>query len=149
MCLSLIHILFAHLDTLGFIVRRIEANGFIQVDRLGGIPEKVLPALRLRIRTKDGQYVPAVIGNKAHHATAPEEKYKVDFVTSLYIDVGAESAEEVRAMGIDVGCPAIYEPYFCQVGAHVSGTALDNRGGLLAMIVAAEALQQKPHARCV
>lgn len=34
---------FAHMDQLGFIVRKIESDGYIQVDRLGGIPEKVLP----------------------------------------------------------------------------------------------------------
>ena len=36
--------LFAHMDQLGLIVRRIEANGLIRVERLGGVPEKALPA---------------------------------------------------------------------------------------------------------
>lgn len=134
---------YAHLDQLGFIVRRIEKDGFIQVDRLGGIPEKVLPALRLAIRTKTGEFVPGVIGNKAHHAASPDEKYKVDVVTSLYIDVGASSREEVLEMGIDIGCPAIYEPSFRRLGKDkVSGTALDDRGGLAALIVAAEYLSK-------
>lgn len=135
--------MYAHLDQLGFIVRKIEEDGFIQVDRLGGIPEKVLPALRLVIRTKTGEFVPGVIGNKAHHAASPEEKYKVDVVTSLYIDVGASSREEVLEMGIDIGCPAIYEPSFKVMGKDkVSGTALDDRGGLAALIVAAELLSK-------
>ena len=47
--------MYAHLDQLGFIVRRIEPDGYIQLDRLGGIPEKVLPALRLWIRTVHGE----------------------------------------------------------------------------------------------
>ncbi|MGI6003798.1 MAG: M42 family peptidase [Christensenellales bacterium] len=137
---------YAHLDTLGFIVRRIEPDGFIQVDRLGGIPEKVLPALRLKIRTTKGQFVPGLIGNKAHHATGADEKYKVDVVTSLFIDVGAKSAEEVRAMGIEIGCPAIYEPCFYELaGQSVSGTAIDNRGGVAAMILAARQLGESPH----
>lgn len=134
---------YAHLDQLGFIVRRIESDGFIQLDRLGGIPEKVLPALRLSIRTKNGDFVPGVIGNKAHHAASAEEKYKVDVVTSLYVDVGAYSEAEVREMGIDIGCPAIYEPSFRLMAADkVSGTALDDRGGVAAMILAAEKLSQ-------
>lgn len=135
---------FAHMDQLGFIVRRIEPDGFIQIDRLGGIPEKVLPALRLLVRTKDGRFVPAVIGNKAHHASSPEEKYKVDQVTSLFVDAGASSADEVNAMGIDVGCPAIYEPCFSELGGdRVSGTAMDNRGGLTALVAAASLLHDK------
>ena len=63
---------FAHLDQLGFIVRKIEDDGFIQVDRLGGIPEKVLPGLTLRIQTRDGSYVYCVFGNKSHHAAGAE-----------------------------------------------------------------------------
>lgn len=132
---------YAHMDQLGFIVRKIEKNGFIQVDRLGGIPEKILPALRLAIRNKNGEFISAVIGNKAHHSATAEEKYKVDAVTSLYIDVGASSAEEVREMGIDIGCPAIYEPRISRLGKDkVCGTALDDRGGLAALVIAAEIL---------
>jgi len=134
---------FAHLDTLGFIVRRIEPNGFIQVDRLGGIPEKVLPGLKLKIRTTEGEWVTGVFGNKAHHATSAEEKYKVDVVTSLFVDIGAESEEEVQALGIQIGCPVIYEPSFMELrNGKVCGTALDNRGGLAALITAAKSIRE-------
>lgn len=136
---------FAHLDQLGFIVRRIEPNGFLQIDRLGGIPEKILPALRIRIRTLDGRFIPGIIANKAHHAVSADEKYKVDPVTSLFIDVGACTEKEVNDMGIDIGCPAIYEPSFMVLGNNnmVSGTAIDNRGGCAALVYAASILKEK------
>ncbi len=134
---------FAHLDTLGFIVRRIEPTGFIQVDRLGGIPEKVLPGLKLKIRTIEGKYITGVFGNKAHHATSAEEKYKVDVVTSLFVDVGASSAEEVHKLGIEIGCPVIYQPQFeILQDDTVCATALDNRGGLAALVKAASVLKE-------
>lgn len=133
---------FAHLDQLGFIVRKIESDGFLQIDRLGGIPEKVLAGIRVCIRTIQGGYVPGVIGNKSHHASAPEEKYRVDLITSLYVDIGAQSAAEVRAMGIEIGCPAVYTPSFVKLGnGCVSGTAMDNRGGVTAMVLAAKLLR--------
>lgn len=135
---------FAHLDQLGFIVRRIEKDGFIQVDRLGGIPEKVLPGLNLRILTRRGTYVDGVFGNKSHHVAAAEEKYKVDLVTSLFVDIGADSAEAVRALGVDVGCPVTYRPFAQDLqGGFVSGTAIDDRGGLVALLVAAKALHER------
>ena len=109
---------FAHMDQLGFIVRKIEKNGMIQVDRLGGIPEKVLPGLSVTIATLFDTTVGGVFGIKSHHATAPEEKYKVDFVTNLLIDVGAKSKQEVLDLGIHVGCPVSYTPQF----AHLQGT---------------------------
>ena len=132
---------FAHMDQLGFIVRRIEPNGYVQVDRLGGIPEKVLPGLQLLIRSEDGKWHKGVFGPKAHHATPAEEKYKVDLVTSLYIDLGAKSDKEVRDLGIEVGCPVIYKPAFEQLmGTRVTGTAVDNRGACAALVSIAEKL---------
>ena len=134
---------FGHTDQLGFIVRRIEADGYIQVDRLGGIPEKVLPGLQLIIRSEDGKWHKGVFGPKAHHATPPEEKYKVDFVTSLFVDIGAKNADEVRALGIEVGCPAIYKPAFENLlGTRVTGTAVDNRGACAALVAIAEQLHE-------
>jgi len=69
---------FGHLDSLGLIVSRIDDSGFIHVDRLGGIPEKVLPGLRVTIRTVNKNYIPGIIAVKSHHATSADEKYKVD-----------------------------------------------------------------------
>jgi len=34
--------LFAHMDQLGLVVRKIEANGLIRVERLGGVPERIV-----------------------------------------------------------------------------------------------------------
>lgn len=138
---------FGHMDQLGFIVRKVESDGFIQVDRLGGIPEKVLPGLELVIRSEDGKWHPGVFGPKAHHATPAEEKYKVDLVTSLFIDVGAASAEEVHAMGIHVGCPVVYKPAFQELcGSRVTGTAVDNRGACACLVEMARQFQSAPPA---
>lgn len=137
--------IFAHLDQLGFIVRKIEECGLIQIDRLGGIPEKVLPALKVSIATVDGEYVPGVIGNKAHHTTSPEEKYKVDLVTSLLIDIGTKSRKEVIERGIHVGCPVCYTPSFTRLmGTRVSGPSVDNRGGCAALVKLGEYLASHP-----
>lgn len=136
--------IYAHMDQLGFIVRCIEPDGFLQIDRLGGIPEKALPALDLYIRTKDGTFIPGVIGNKAHHAASAADKYKVDEVTSLFVDIGARSAEEARALGVEIGNPAVYKPCFTRLsGERICGTSLDDRGGLAALLVAAELLSKK------
>ena len=39
----------AHMDELGFMVRKIEPSGFVRITRVGGVPEKSLPAQRLRL----------------------------------------------------------------------------------------------------
>jgi putative aminopeptidase FrvX len=136
---------FAHMDQLGFIVRRVENDGFIQVDRMGGIPEKVLPGLNVVIRSENGDWVDGVIGTKAHHAASAEEKYKVDPVTSLLFDIGASSRDEVSALGIFPGCPAIYRPAYTELkNGLVSGTALDNRGSCACLVDVARRLAENP-----
>jgi putative aminopeptidase FrvX len=134
---------FAHIDQLGFIVRKVEADGFLRLDRLGGIPEKVLPGLQLLIRSEDGQWHPGVIGSKSHHTASAEEKYRVEKVTELFVDLGAKSAEAVHDKGIYTGCPAIYRPSFLNLAdGRVSGTAVDNRGGCTCLVDIAEQLSR-------
>src|SRR6185295_10810280 len=60
--------LFAHMDQLGLIVRKIEASGLIRVERLGGVPEKALPAQAVLFSIGKGRDRPGVIANKSHHA---------------------------------------------------------------------------------
>ncbi len=136
---------FAHMDQLGFVVRKLEPDGYLRVERLGGVPERALPALRVAVQTENGDLVQGVIGMKAHHATPPEEKYTVTPYGKLYLDVGAKSAGELKALGVEVGCPVIYEPSFQELrNGLVSGTTLDNRGGCAALLLLAETLKEKP-----
>ena len=134
--------LFAHTDQLGFVVRKIDPNGLIRVERLGGIPEKVLPSLSVLLCVAEGRDVRGVIANKSHHATPAEEKYKVVPYAELFIDVGAESAAEVRALGIEIGTPVVYEPRAFDLGEHrIAGTSVDDRAGCAVMVEVARALQ--------
>ena len=140
--------LFAHMDSLGFIVRKIDDDGFVRIHRLGGIPEKVLPGLRVEIGRADGSTLPAVIGMKAHHVTPPEEKTRVNPIAELFLDVGASDKAEAEAMGVRVGAPVTYAGYAERLGEHrVSGTAIDNRSGCLVILETLRELHaQRPKA---
>jgi putative aminopeptidase FrvX len=135
--------LFAHTDQLGFIVRKIEGNGLVRIERLGGIPEKALPSLPVLFCVGEGRDVPGIFANKSHHATPAEEKYKVVPYADLYIDVGCDSAEEVRGLGIDIGTPVVYEPRVLHLNENrVAGTSVDDRAGCAAVFEAARALKE-------
>jgi putative aminopeptidase len=138
--------LFAHMDQLGFVVRKIEANGFIRLERLGGVPERALASQEMLICVGEGRDVPAVIANKSHHATAPEEKYRVVPYAELYVDAGFRSAEDAREAGVDVGSPVIYAPRaFDLANGHLCGTSIDDRGACAVMVEVARALKGKAH----
>lgn len=136
---------FAHMDQLGFVVRKISPTGLIQIERLGGIPEKVLPGLRVTIISEAGRELQGVIGVKSHHATKVEEKYTVTLYSELYVDLGASSAEEVETLGVAVGNPVVYEPRFTALqGDRVSATSIDDRGGCSVLIKLAEYFGSHP-----
>jgi putative aminopeptidase len=133
--------LFTHMDQLGFVVRKIEKNGYVRVERLGGVPERALASQAVLFSLGEGRDIPGVIANKAHHATQPDEKYKVLPYPELYIDAGFRSAEEALAAGIDVGTPIIYQPEVIDLrNGRIAGTSVDDRAGCAVVLEAARAL---------
>ncbi len=137
--------LFAHMDQLGLIVRKIEPNGLLRVERLGGVPEKALPSQEVLFCIGEGRDRPGVIANKSHHATGPEEKYRVLPYPELYVDGGFASAGEVLAAGIDVGTPVVYAPRVVELaGGRIAGTSVDDRAGCAVIVEAARALRDAP-----
>lgn len=136
--------IFGHMDSLGMIVRKIEDDGYIRVDRLGGVPEKVLPGMECVIRNEEGKWYPGVIGPKSHHVTPADEKYKVDTIDALALDIGAKSRKEVEDMHIFTGCPVVYKPRVNWLNnGLISGTFVDNRGACTCLIDIARQLNQE------
>lgn len=140
--------LFAHMDQLGLVVRGIEANGLIRVERLGGVPEKALAAQAVLLCLGDGRDIPAVVANKSHHATPPDEKYKVVPYLDLYVDAGFASADEARAASVEIGTPVVYRPNAMPLaGERIAGTSVDDRAACAVIVEAARALaktQKRP-----
>lgn len=133
--------LFTHMDQLGFVVRKIEADGFIRVERLGGVPERALASQAMLLCVGEGRDVPALIANKSHHATTPEEKYKVVPYMDIYLDAGFTSAGEARAAGVEVGTPVVYRPNVIELAnGRIAGTAVDDRAGCAVILAVAEKL---------
>lgn len=133
--------LFTHMDQLGFVVRKIEADGLVRVERLGGVPERALAAQSVLFSIGEGRDVPGVVANKSHHATRPDEKYTVLPYADIYIDAGFDSAEAAIAAGIDIGTPVVYAPKVVQLaGDRLAGTSVDDRAGCAVVLEAARAL---------
>jgi putative aminopeptidase len=138
----------AHLDELGLVVRRIGADGMVRVHRLGGMPERVLPGLRLLVHTQSGD-LPAVVGLKSHHLTPPEDKYVARPATELYLDIGTSTDEEARSLGVRVGDPVTYRPDWSEfAGGRFSGKSLDDRLGVGVLLAYVDRLveEQAGHA---
>ncbi len=136
--------LFAHMDQLGFVVRKVEPDGLIRVERLGGVPERALPSQAVLLCVGEGRDLPGVLANKSHHATKPEEKYRVVPYAELYIDTGLGSAEAVEATGVRVGTAVVYHPHVLALaGDRLAGASVDDRAGCAAILELAAMLNER------
>ena len=136
--------LFAHMDQLGFIVRKIDANGLLRLERLGGVPERALAAQEVLVCVAEGQDVPGIIANKSHHATTPSEKFTVTPYAELYVDTGHNTAKAVEEAGIRIGQPVVYKPCVTELADdRISGTSVDDRAGCAVLLALARSLKDR------
>ena len=119
----------AHADEIGFAVKHVEDDGFLRVDRIGGSDHAIARARHLMVLGSKGP-VPAVIGNTAIHLRDRSGEEKAPKLDELFVDVGASSRDEVAALGIRVGHPAVYPDGPAMLTeSRLTGRALDNRLG--------------------
>lgn len=127
--------LFTHMDQLGFIVRKVRDDGLIAVERMGGVPERALASQAVLLCVGEGRDAPAIIINKAHHATTPDEKYTVVRAPDLLIDGGFSSAKEASDAGVKIGTPVVYKPSVMALGENrIAGTSVDDRAGCAVLL---------------
>ena len=140
-------LLAAHADEIGFIVKKIEPNGTLRFELLGGFDNRILPAQPVTIKGAHG-YVDGVIGALAVHYVKWDDPKRITSHRDLYIDIGAASAEEVLEMGIKVGQPVSYGSGLKLAGDkkrnRVVGKALDDRAGCAVLIELINRLKEKP-----
>lgn len=131
--------IFTHMDQLGFFVRKIEADGLIRVERMGGVSERAMAAQEVTLCGAAGD-IAGIIMNKAHHATTPDEKYKVLTAPEIRIDTGHGSKAAVEAAGICIGTPVVYASRVIELaGERIAGTSVDDRAGCAALLDLARA----------
>ncbi|WP_410765351.1 M42 family metallopeptidase [Haloferax sp. DFSO60] len=128
----------AHMDEIGFMVRHVSEEGFLQLDALGGWDPSVLKAQRVTVHAEDGDYT-GVIGSVPPHTLTEEQRKKEMKVEDVHVDLGldGETVEE----NISVGDLVTMEQTTVEMGDHITGKALDDRVCLFAMLEAAERIE--------
>jgi endoglucanase len=135
----------AHMDEVGFMVKTITKEGFLQFAKMGGIDDRILPAQKITVFSKKGSFA-GIIGSKPPHIQKEEERKKVLAYDDLFIDIGAESKDAALALGVAVGDPVGFDVKYTPLGKDVvMGKAFDNRAGCVTMI---EALRLMENTDC-
>ncbi|BCX46993.1 endoglucanase [Haloferula helveola] len=120
----------AHADEIGWMIKAVQDDGFLRIDRVGGSDHATARGRRLRILGDKGEVL-GIIGNTAIHLRKDSlGDEKAPKVHELWVDVGASSAKEVAELGLRVGHFAVYADTPTEL-AHkrIVSRALDNRIG--------------------
>ena len=120
----------AHADEIGWMIKHVQSDGFLRIERVGGSDHATARGRRLRILGDKGE-VAGIIGNTAIHLRRDDlGSEKAPQVHELWADVGASSAKEIAALGLRVGHFAVYADGPTEL-AHqrLVSRALDNRIG--------------------
>ena len=135
----------AHADQIGLIVTHVDEQGYVFVERIGGLAPLLVPGRHFVIHGREGA-VHAVGGRKPSHIIPMDERRTAPELHEQFLDIGAGGRDEALAR-IAVGDPVTFTPDFIELSPGVVATqALDDRAGLYAMIRALELYAEAPGA---
>jgi len=137
----------AHMDELGGMVRRVTPGGLLTMQMLGGWLDQALVGQRWIIIGSHGP-VNAVTGIRDIHVTPPDERTRPFPRDSLFLDIGAKTAAEAAAMGVEPGDPVVpNSPFLVMNGSNnYLGKAWDDRVGCGVLVEAMRRTAKLSHA---
>jgi putative aminopeptidase FrvX len=127
--------LVAHMDEVGFMVSKIESQGFVRVMPVGGVDPQVFGAQKVIVHGK--QDVAGVVGSVPPHLrkkkndAQPKEAVPIE---EGFIDLGLPP-EQVQSL-VTVGDPVTFATQSWDNPTSYFGKALDDRLGLFVMLTA-------------
>ena len=135
-----------HLDEIGFMVHSISAKGLIYFTSLGGWDPRTLMSSPVEIINSAGEKVIGLIGSvPKHHLKDAGGQLNID---DMYIDIGAESAEEAKELfKIRKGNFIVPVPHFSVIEKKsiIISKAFDDRVGIALAIETGKYFKEKNH----
>ncbi len=121
-----------HMDEVGFVVKQITPKGMIRFYPLGRTWEHVILAQRVKVYSGlNGKAYPGAVASIPPHLLPEDSAHKLLSVDQMLIDIGADSREEVLALGIRPGDMIVVDGPFVPLlgGRKLLSKAWDNRFG--------------------
>lgn len=136
----------AHVDTLGAMVKEIKADGRLKLTRIGGLILNAVETEGCWVLCSDGRRVRGsylfedasahVYGEKVNETRRTEENMVVR------LDARTTSAEETRALGVQVGDFIAFDPRVEITAGFIRSRFLDDKAGVASMVAAIRALHE-------
>ncbi len=121
----------AHTDEVGFMVKDITPEGYLELCEVGGVDSRIL--LSKRVFVGDNK-IPGIIGIKAVHMADKEEREKIVPIEKMYVDIGAYDYDDALKY-INRGDYITFDSQYTPLGEkRVVAKALDDRVGVSILI---------------
>lgn len=136
----------AHADTLGLMVRRIDGDGMLRVQRLGGVNYSSLEGCSVTVHTRDGREYTGLIACQSHSIHAFEDARTLERTEKTMIvilDERVKSADDVRALGIENGDHISIDPGCTLTGnGYLKSRFIDDKGGMACVFAALKYMKE-------
>ncbi|KSU83315.1 MULTISPECIES: M42 family metallopeptidase [Fictibacillus] len=139
-----------HMDEVAFMISEVTKDGYLRFVPLGGWWDQVILSQRVHILTEKKTFT-GVVGSKPPHILTAEERKKVVPMREMFIDIGANSADQVKEWGIRVGDPIMPICPFEIMPDNdtILAKALDNRAGCYLALEVLKQLKDSEHPNSV
>ena len=118
----------AHMDEVGFMVMGYDSDGLIRFASVGGIDDRILPGLRVKV---GDNHIPGVIVWTPIHKNQEQNVVKM---SNLRIDIGATSKDEASGKA-KRGDSIAFDSRYMEIGEHMlRGKSFDDRAGCSLLI---------------
>ena len=133
-----------HMDEIGFVVTNITSDGYLKFQSIGGWNPQVLSSQLFKVVTKDDIAYTGVIGSIPPHLLSEEEKAKGLQIDNMFLDIGAASESDVKALGIQIGDMIVpnTKVEVLPNGDFLLGKAWDNRIGCAIVLKVLQLLKE-------
>ena len=124
----------AHADTVGCMVRRIDADGALRIRPIGGINLATVDGESVTVLTRDGRSYTGLFLCQSHSVHAFKDAKTMDRTEDtlmVVLDEDVHTKAEVKALGIDTGDFVAIEPR-CQItkNGYVKSRFIDDKGAI-------------------
>ncbi|MEG0894219.1 MAG: M20/M25/M40 family metallo-hydrolase [Oscillospiraceae bacterium] len=131
----------AHIDEIGLMVTGIEENGFLRINKCGGVSNRLLVSQEVTVHTANGDLF-GVIGGKPTHLISNEDANKAPTFEELFVDIGYGYEEACKKVALgDV--VIVNGPFYELLNGQFASKAIDDRCCMVSILQALELLKDK------
>ena len=137
----------AHLDDIGLMVRRVNADGTLNVCPVGGLYPFYCMTENVRVYTGDGRVYTGTVCRTPNSVHVTEEELRCvqgDFRTNVCVvlDQPVHTADDTRALGVETGDFVALEPRFTVSGGYIKSRFVDDKACVAVLFTVMKRLKE-------